>query len=448
MNIKNTLISYLILISIININAQKPRIFINGYIRNDSVLSTRQAIYISETLASLIFPIPYEINALNQDPYAQPSASLMNLFPSITVFIDQIDFLNGSMETYLNGDFVGFILQTNQLAILNFFNKIKWDHHSLLFGYAPHPLISPDIYPNTVNANNSSPITPLSINPQIQYRWHNKNTAIKGTFYSEYLFTNDGPGVPDFAFNYPSARFSNTYTRDAFAPSSNITLEFYNNFGRVGLAGDVSFHRPRLYMVIPNPNTNEEENFSVNTFLKSFKISAYGGTKIGSTSINAQCIYGQNGMDLQSLGGYASLKINDPVNIKYTNVNFFSYWIDFNLLCHQKFQPGLYIGYAKNLGSKKTLETPRRFHDIYFSIDRYATLNFPLQHGITNQLLYSMLRIVPRLWLYPHEKLAIGIETELIKTGNKALTLSCPLKLNNATYNWMLHGMVSVQYMF
>jgi hypothetical protein len=449
LNIKNTLISYLLVISIYNASAQKPRIFINGYIRNDSVLSTRQAIYISETLASVIFPVPHEINALNQDPYAQPSASLMNLFPSITLFIDQIDFLNGTMESYLNGDFVGFILQSNQLAILNFFNKIKWDNHSLMFGYAPHPLISPDIYPNTVNANNSSPITPLSINPQIQYRWQDKHAVVKGTFYSEYLFTNDGPGIPEYPFNYISARFSNTYSRDAFAPSCNLTLELYNNCGRIGIAGDVSFHRPRLYEITPNPYTNQEENFSVNTFLKSFKVSAYGGTKVGSTYINVQCLYGQNGMDIQSLGGYASIKTDDSIATpKYTNINFISCWIDINFPQHPKYQPGLYIGYAKNFGSKKTLEEPRRFRDFYFSIDRYATLNFPLQQGLTNQLLYNMIRIVPRLWIYPHEKLAIGIETELIKTGNKRLTLYCPLKLNNATYNWMLHGMLSVQYMF
>jgi hypothetical protein len=433
----------------INIEAQKPRIYVNGYIRNDSVLSTRQAIYVSDTLSSLIFPIPVEINTFNQDPYAQPSASLMNLYPSITLFIDQIDFLNGSMETYLNADFVGFVLESSQLAILNFFNKIRWNNHSLLFGYAPHPLMSPDIYPNTVNANSSNPITPLSINPQIKYCWEDNNVAIKCTLYSEYLFTSDGPAIPKFPYEFASTRFSNSYSRNAFAPSANLTIELCNDCGRIGLAGDASFHRPLLYESTTFAIQDYEfSNFAVNSLLKSFKISAYAGKKIGVAEIVAQCIYGQNGMDVQSLGGYAQAQNNDPLTYQFTNLNFVSYWLDINFFLHPKFQPGFYVGYAKNLGSKKLIAQPGYLDDTYYSIDRYATITFPLDQGYTNQLLSSMLRIVPRIWLYPHEKLAIGIETELIKTSNKPFS-RCFLPHNGkTTYNWMLHGMVSVQYMF
>lgn len=435
--------------STICIIAQKPRVQINGFIRNDSVLSTRQAIYVSETLSSLIFPIPVEINTLNEDPYAQPSASLMNLYPSVTFFVDQINFLNGSLESYLNADFVGFILESNQLAILNFFNKIRWNNHSLLFGYAPHPLISPDIYPNTVNANYSNPITPLSINPQIKYAYENKHVALKGTFYSEYLFTNDGPGIPKFPFEFASARFSNAYTRNAFVPSTNLTIEFYDNYGRIGIAGDVSFHRPLLYEQINLSDADYEfKNISLNTFIKSFKMGIYAGKKIGAIDIVGQCLYGQNGMDIQSLGGYAQVKTSSPLNFLYTNLNFFSYWVDINYFLHPKFQPGLYIGYAENLGSKKILAQPGILDDTYFSIDRYAVVTFPLDQGFTNQLLFNMLRIVPRIWIYPHEKLAIGIETEIIKTGNKPFSECFIPKNGKATYNWMIHGIASVQYMF
>lgn len=449
MNIKKSIMLIIFLIYSCTNYAQKPSVYINGFIRNDSVLSTRQGIYLSETLSSLLFPIPVEINTLKQDPYAQPSASLMNFFPSVTVFIKNIDFFNGTMETFLNADFIGFMLQSNQLAILNFFNKIIWCDHSLLFGYAPHPLISPDIYPNTVNANYSNPITPFSINPQIKYSWETPHIAFKGTFYSEYLFTNDGPGIPDYPFNFKSARFSNTYTRNAFAPSSNVTIEIYNDYGRIGIAGDVSFHRPRLFAEIPNPITFRNAPYAVNQYIKSFKTSAYLGTTIRDMSINAQYIYGQNGMDIQSLGGYASLHtINELINHKYTNINFRSYWIDFNYIKSNLIQPGFYVGYSENLGSKKQLAQPDIFDDTYFSIDRYLSVTFPLQNGFTNKILYNMLRIVPRIWIYPYEKLAIGIETEFIKTGNEGFSQCIRPKNNNKIYNWMLHGLVSVQYMF
>ncbi len=449
MNIKNILIIIFFLIYASAIFAQKPQVQINGFIRNDSVLSTRQAIYLSQTLSSVIFPVPKEINTFNEDPYSQPSASLMNFFPSITILVDQIDFFSGTMETYLNADFIGFKRESSQLAILNFFNRVHWCDHSLLFGYAPHPLISPDIYPNTVNANYSNPITPFSINPQIKYCWEDEHVVFKGTFYSEYLFTNDGPGIPDYPFNFKSTRFSNTYIRNAFAPSTNITLELFDNNVRIGIAGDVSFHRPRLFNQIPNPITFINDSYAVNQFIKSFKFNTYLGTTIKHMAINFQYMYGQNGMDIQSLGGYAALQNNSQLtNHEYTNIDFSSYWIDINYVKHAHVQPGLYIGYAQNLGSKKQLAQGNVLDDTYFSIDRYISVYFPLTDGFTNKILVSMLRIVPRLWIYPHEKLAIGIETEWIKTGNENFSQCIRPKNLNKVYNWMLHGILSVQYMF
>lgn len=430
-----------------------PRFNISGFIRNDSVLSTRQAIYYSETLSSLFFPVPYTINALGKDPYQQPSASLLNFFPSLIFSVDDIKVLGADALIYLNADFIGFFNQANDITILNFYGKLDWKQDRLTFGYFPHPLISANIYPNTINANYANPITPFSINPQIRFEHHGCWWNMKISTYSEYLFTNDGPGIPflDNTFATKIARFNNTYSRNAVTPSFNISIEAFSNKALLGGSFDISFHRPRI---ASRPNIIGENSPPIaakGEFLKSLKYSLFAGYSIKDLNLATQFIIGQNGMDIQSFGGYAVSKILDNGLNKYTNVNFYSLWFDAEYSKFSCIQPGIYTGFVTVTGSSDCIipsEVRFGLPETYFTIEQYINILFPYSYGFTQKNLYTMFRIAPRVWLYPLEQVAFGFEAQAIKTNFAQLNEAAEPIDNQLFRTWMFYGLATMQYLF
>jgi hypothetical protein len=137
-------------------------------------------------------------------------------------------------------------------------------------------------------------------------------------------------------------------------------------------------------------------------------------------------MYGNNAMDFYTFGGYGIRFFEDVMpgqktfkKTTYAPIYFISGWASFETTkIHNKFAPGIFIGYATNLNAKYPLQL--NAYDIItsppqpiaYSIDSYyADMASP--DPIRPKSLKSLLRISPRLWVYCNRHLLIGTEVEL-----------------------------------
>jgi len=76
--------------------------------------------------------------------------------------------------------------------------------------------------------------------------------------------------------------------------------------------------------------------------------------KSGTFNWSVEYVYGGNNADLMMLGGYAIKSVNSLTGIEeYEVLRAYSIWTDLSI--GTDVQPGIFIGYTKNLGSENEL---------------------------------------------------------------------------------------------
>lgn len=115
--------------------------------------------------------------------------------------------------------------------------------------------------------------------------------------------------------------------------------------------------------------------------------------------LHTKFIYSENLRELKQLSGYA-VKSRDPVTGKqtYTNTRALSWWADTAIKKYESFEPGLFVGYTKNIGS----------NDCLFRDENGDVIIFARAPDID-----SIVRVAPRV-RWKIKKFKIGAELEYV----------------------------------
>ena len=353
-----------------------------GFVRLDTAFDTRQTIG-SDDGATTLFPAPIDYDSNCCDINAH---SHFCMTPAVTrLFFKTYDarVKNCELQSYIEVDFTGANdLTSGVLKLRHAYFQALWPKTTLLVGQYYHPIIVEECFTDTVGFNGGMPMASYARWPQIrlEHQWHEMVLGI--TMYSQFLFQSPGP-----------LGYDRSYMRHSLTPGLCLSAEWRHQDTFAGLLFNVKRLQPAIYTT---PKYDLTTKYVTEERITSVLGSAWLGFKVGDVRINNQFVLGQNGPDFNNLGGYA-VHCYDPVtgHCTYTNIDYYSFWTDWEYMKYTSLTPGLFVGITKSLGSRNCVYLdPATQEPTFYGFDKN---------------LDQVLRIAPRITTLFHN-VYIGFE--------------------------------------
>ncbi len=258
----------------------------------------------------------------------------------------------------IEGDFFGRADIIEIYRMRHAFMQLTWEKEALLLaGQTWHPYFVVGCEPRTISFNTGAPIAPFPRNPQIRFMY-----TAASPFNLMLTALTQAPDQSDGPIGQ-----SSTYLRNAIVPMLDAQLQCRASDDQYFVGAGFEFKR-----LIPRLET--DTGYKAHESINSLSRTVYAAFKSEDRfSINNQFVYAQNGSDYMLYGGYAVHCI-DPISDQrtYTNIATAHIWSDFEWIQSKTIIPGLFIGFAKNLGSHETIvedtATQRRVYGLEMDV--------------------------------------------------------------------------------
>jgi hypothetical protein len=325
----------IILIALLSsfINAQTNETFglkVSGFVKTDLILDSRQTIGAREG-HFMLFPANENLDAKGNDLNNITSFNTLAIQSRVTAKMTAPDAFGAKTGGVLEGEFFGTTdADINGFRLRHAFITLKWNSTTLLVGQTWHPMFITDVFPQVVSFNTGAPFQPFSRNPQIRITHSVDNFNFIAALCSQRDVTSTGP-----------IGYSTSYLKNAVLPNAHFQLQ-YNSSNLVAGSG-IDYKK----LV---PRTETVKKIKTEESVSSYSLIGYLKIKTESADFLFEGVYGGNNTDLMMLGGYGVTQA-DPVSgvEQYSATKAFSVWTDINF--GKDIQPGIFIGYSKNLGS-------------------------------------------------------------------------------------------------
>ncbi|MDE5944801.1 MAG: hypothetical protein K2G93_04360 [Rikenella sp.] len=274
--------------------------------------------------------------------------------------------LGGEAGAYVETDFMGSGSNVGMLRLRHAYMSLAWKRSRLLIGQTNNLSVPEEVFPNTVAHGAGTPLNPLSRIPQIrfsqQFGEQVRLTAAVGMYAG-----NEGEAqayglVPDFALRLSVG---------------GATM--------ISFSGAVKSIRPRNLTADSTRTTRRMAAFNASVF----GLHTFGG----GHKLTAFFMWGQDLSTLNMLGGYGP-RLRDveagESDYGYTATQTIATWLGFETKIMRGWQPGLLVGWTKNLGSGKPIDLalasiPDKGIDWYFRLSpriwyHYKPLSFGLEY--------------------------------------------------------------------
>lgn len=403
------------------------RLFLTGYVKTDVWWDSRQVTAARDghflvvptaplkSAADIDLRGPGQFNILPIESRVRLTGIGPDAFGAKTLGMIEADFFGRDNVTTPNMFRVYF-------ACLN----LKWnDHVELLMGQYWHPIYVEDCSPDRVGFGSGAPYEAHPRSPQIRFTYHVRNTDLIAAAMSELDFSSNGPTSPTSDTNREVSQF----LRDSLRPILHFQVRQRVDNHLIGAGIDIRHLRPRLQTSTNIPDLAMIHSLAGTVFAK-FHIwrTAYLKTKL---------IYGGNLGGYRMLGGYGIGYVNPATGSGvlagmrcYKNLRTWSWWAEFGW--GTKVQPGIFIGYSKNIGARQGLALSSTGAPIIYSF-----------LGITN--IDHIWRVSPRIKFFSGPvELALEIDYNRAAYGT---TTACGKVINACPVNHV-RFLAAAYYMF
>lgn len=339
----------------------------SGYVKTDIFFDTRQTVSLRDG-HFLLYPDVKSPDANGNDINAKSSYNFLSIQTRVAGTITGPDALGARTSGYIEAEFFGNSNPNiNTFRLRHAWVKLNWPKTELMVGQWWHPMFVPECSPGTVSFNTGAPFVVFSRNPQVKITQHLGKFSLAFTMLSQVDFMSDGP---DGA--------STKYIRNSVIPESDLQLQFRTVNEAKGIeflcGAGINWQRltPRLSStVIITPASDSVKNGIVvhhNAVTATYKTgvtsdamayNAYAKLQLKKVTFKLGGEYGGNNDAYTMIGGYAVKSVVDPVTgiVNYANIRSFATWAEFNTNS-TRWQPGLFIAYAKNLGAGEVITGP------------------------------------------------------------------------------------------
>ena len=263
----------------------------SGFVNPHYYADSREVVGGREAMM-LFYPKQRQPSADGDDLNAVPSANLLAITARLGLRVDGPDMLGAHTMAYIEGDFTGASEATiNNLRLRHAYMRFDWQRSRLIAGQYWHPLVVPEIMPNTRPLNMGAPFHPYCRQGMVSY-WRRIGQGSRwdwaATLSSQLDNVSSGP-----------LGGSTTYARHSLVPEANLTLRY--NAERLLLGGGV-------HCIVLRPRTSYADTtgalHAVGGRYASPSFTLFAHLNLGAWSLRAQYLYANNLSEIASMGGY------------------------------------------------------------------------------------------------------------------------------------------------
>lgn len=309
-------------------------IHFTGFIKNDFILDTRQTVSVREG-HFLLYPSNTRLDNDGIDINDRASFNYLSIQSRLTGKITGPDAFGAKTSGVIEGAFFGHTnSDINGFRLRHAFVKLNWPSTELIMGQYWHMMFVPECFPATISFNTGVPFQFFSRNPQIRLSQKIGNIKLSGAVATQRDFASPGGTDP---------------LRNALLPDLQGSIQYSN--GKNIYAGIVGGYKQLV------PRIVTDSLYVTDAKVKGFLGEAYLKLVTEPLTIKIEGSYLQNGYDGLTIGGFAVHTINDPLRniVEYTTLNTLTFWSDIHTN-GKKFQTGVFVGGAFNLGSSDPLD--------------------------------------------------------------------------------------------
>jgi hypothetical protein len=422
----------------------KPAWGFSGYVKNVSFWDSRQVDGARENDYSL-FPKNRVPDVLGNDINAAGQFGIMAIDSNLSLTVGNVFIgkhkkveLTGEVEVNFLGIREGVI---NQPQLTFGYLALNTENSQLLCGQYEIPLFIVDAAPNTVSYGWGSPVEPFSYLPDVRftYKWKSGWQIMVGA-HSEIAEAASVGFVeePPEPFVLPQTEVSSRFFRDSKVPI--LSLRVRKNFGESAIIAGAQYHRikPRLYT---------SADFIAHEHVDAW--SAYGAIKIVCDPVKAvfKALYAENGWADGLLGTYGIRSIEMPTQrFTYTPLRAANVWLDCQASDPGRFNPGIFIGFSKNLGTTKPLMNLADDPGYGFTSYKQLLLGSTFFENDEDLDINWLLKVMPRLYvLWKSFQIGTEFEYNCVSYGNSINQFGRPVDTHNVNH---FRLMVAAYYFF
>lgn len=376
-----------------------------GLIRNELFWDTRQVVASREGDA-LLFPAPVLTDANGRDINAVGTFNMLAIDSLMGMYFSGLTVGKAQVTADIEIDFRGVSdCSLNSLRLFNGFFDFIFPHQKLRLGQNYIPNFDLECFPDTVGYNSGGPFEFFGTVPQFQFIQtftHGFELLLSAaseindySSYGPYALGMISPCLPVPAVG---ANFeSDVFLRNSKIPIIHLILrKKFNDKHLLSTGFNVRTLKPRLFGI--NENGNKLKVHEHITSVSWFALAKY---VYKTMEWKAKIIYAQNGAGDGVLGGYGVKSINNvTAQREYTPINFVNAWVDVH--GGTKIQPGVFVGYLKNLGASHCLVDITQHPDIASFED--------IIYGLGTNIAWEW-RVSPRL-IWNIKTVSVGVEME------------------------------------
>ena len=352
-----------------------------GFVRGDLFYNTRANMAPVDGNFYL-FPLDEKPDADGKDLNATPNGSFYTFTSRLGLSVTGPNVGSARTSACLETDFGGFSGSTTMLRIRQAWVALDWDKSNVLIGHTWHPLFG-SVFPDMLNLSTGAPFQPFNRSPQIRYQYKAGNVKLTASAIWQLQYTSSGP-----------KGMSEDYIKNSCVPEFYAGVDYKTNNWLVGIGADLISLAPRVKSEVG------DKIYKVKERVTSVSVEAHARYTDDNWKISAKTIMGENLAHLCMLGGYGVSSIDKRTGEQeYTSYRHSMTWL--NVVYGKKWQPGLFVGYLKNLGAGKDIVGPT--YGVGLDVDQVFTTNLQLSYVL------------------PHWKLGVEYSPSLAWYGDRTL---------------------------
>lgn len=334
-----------------------------GQIRTDLYYNSRAN---EETVDGLFYMYPkdkvYDNNG--NDINATDNSNFYTLYSRLGVDITGPMLGRAKTSAKIEGDFRGSGTSYSTIRLRHAYLNLDWGTSALLMGQTWHPLYG-DVAPQILNLNMGAPFQPFSRAPQIRYRYSNKAIQFTGALVWQSQYLSQGPSGK-----------SQEYIKKSCTPEIYAGID-YKHEGLLAGAGI------ELLSLTPRTQAEGEDEtiYKVDERITTLSYEAHVKYTCKDWFVGAKTVFGSNLTQASGLGGFGISAVDQHTGEQeYTPIRVSSTWL--NVVYGQKWKPGIFVGYAKNLGTSDALTEETKTYGTGTNLDQLATIGAELTYNL------------------------------------------------------------------
>lgn len=329
-----------------------------GQVRGDLFYNSRANAEIVDGLFHL-YPKDVELDADGNDLNATANGSFYLLYSRLGIDVAGPNVGKAKTTAKLEVDFRGSGSNFAMIRVRHAYVNLDWGKSAVLIGQTWHPLFG-DIFPQMLNLSTGAPFQAFSRNPLLRYRYTNQGWSLTGAAIWQLQYLSTGPNGK-----------SEEYIKNSCVPEFYAGIDYKQQNWMVGVGADMISLPPRVQSKVG------DHIYKVKERVTSFSVEAHARYTDENWKIMAKTVMGENLAHLCMLGGYGVSSIDQRTGEQeYTPYRHSMTWL--NIVYGKKWQPGLFVGYLKNLGAGKDIVGPT--YGVGLDVDQVFTTNLQLSY--------------------------------------------------------------------